>query len=120
MAQGLGSIANLLFQRLRQIAQLEVDTDTGNGFLLLKGFGNIVHGSEGQTFDFAIGVRQCRHENNRNIRCCLICFQLFANFKAINSRHLHIEENQFRGILCDFAKGIFAIYGHANLPALAS
>ncbi len=60
----------------------------------MEGFGDIVHGPQGESPDFVLRLVQGADEQDRNVVCVGICFQAFADLIAVHPRHPDVEQDQ--------------------------
>jgi len=74
----------------------QLGAHSGQELLLLDRLGDVIGAAHQKAGQFLFGIRQSRQENHREVARVPIGFQATAGFKAINTGHHHIEQNQVR------------------------
>ncbi len=72
--QGLGPLADVLLQAVCEVLQPQKDGNPRQELILVKGFGDIVHGAQRKTMDFFLGFVQGGHEHHHDLSGFFICF----------------------------------------------
>ncbi|MNT14923.1 hypothetical protein D3C72_1499470 [compost metagenome] len=98
---GLPALDDLLLQlrvlRLQPLLhrmQVQVRADPRHHFVDLQRLGDIVDPARLERGDLVLGLGQRGHENHRDLSGACQRLQAAADFKAVQSRHHHVEQDQ--------------------------
>src|SRR5262245_1813976 len=86
----------LALQLTLELIDGQVSIDARQQLFGLKWLRYVVHSSRGEAFELVFNRGQDSHENDRDIFGLLVCLQATARLKSVDTRHLHIQQDQVR------------------------
>lgn len=98
----------LLSEGFDGLAEVEVDFEACEDFVLAEGFGDVVHGARFEAFDFVFGFGEGRHEDDGDVFEYVYLLHAAAGFKAVNAWHHDVEEDGVGRYVAYALEGAFA------------
>lgn len=83
----------LLREGFDGLAEVEVDFEACEDFVLAEGFCDVVHGARFEAFDFVFGFGEGRHEDDGDVFEGVYLLHAAAGFKAVYAWHHDVEQD---------------------------
>jgi len=102
-------VGALLRQLQLRPRQAHVGVRAGEDFLGLEGLGDEIDGAQRKAAHLVVRIVLRRQENHGHLAQGGNLLQAPAHFKAVQPRHAHVEQDQFRGARLRRPQGQFAV-----------